>query len=65
MEGIEYLKHGDLTRISKKLGVSRNHVRRVKSGECQNERISGVLNEFIKIRKSQFDIILNNLATEN
>ncbi len=55
MEGIEYLRRGDLKKLASSLGISTNHVRRVHKGESVNIRIKTALEKLIQKRKEEVE----------
>lgn len=55
MEGIKFLKRGDLKKLATSLGISTNHIRRVHKGESVNVRISTALEKLIEKRKQEVE----------
>lgn len=61
MEGKEYLKHGDLTRLAKKMEVSRDHLLKVANGRLENERIKVAVEKLIASRKKEITEIVESI----
>lgn len=60
MEGKEYLKHGDLGKLGKKLDVTGNHVSKVLNGVVKNARISEAIEKLIEKRKREIEVLVND-----
>lgn len=58
MEGIEHLKHGDLTKIAGLFKVSASFVSQISRGERTNPNIELAIKNQIEVRKKELNLIL-------
>lgn len=54
----EYLKRGDLSKIAKKVGCTRNTVYKVRAGLFESPRIMALVNAMIEKRKKELETLI-------
>jgi len=61
MEGKEFLKHGDLTKLAKKLNVTRDHLIKVANGQLKSQRLTFALEQLARQRKKEISEVLETI----
>ncbi|MFY7826897.1 MAG: hypothetical protein ACOVQ4_07220 [Flectobacillus sp.] len=65
MEGKEYLRHGDIANLAKKMNVSQNHMALIIRGKRNNLLLEQAAKALISTRKTDFEKRIESIDADS